>query len=812
MTAPRHAAAALCTRAAIAIVVVLALLSAASSAQDEATSNSHTSSANRLIDSNNPYLLLHAHNPVDWYPWGPEAFAKARAENKPIFLSVGYSTCFWCHVAERTLYSDPDIAALMNDWFVNVKVDREQLPDVDALYMLARQLISGAGGWPNNVFLTPELKPFYAGSYFPPVGNAGRPGFPDVLRSLHQAWTTRNQEVLAVAEQVFARIRSVEAQLTATGESARIAPRAWLSTARAEFLEGFDAVRGGRAGARKFPMSPMLKMLLVDYRLHGDGELLRAITRTLDAMAYGGIHDHLGGGFHRYSTDPQWSVPHFEKMLYDNAQLLEVYATAYELTARPLYRVIAEDIAQYLTGHMMAPSGGFYTAEDAQVDGVEGLSNRWHQEEIERVLGSEAAGFFRVYELVAVPEIAGATGTGDVGGALRVRVPIEATVERAAAPSITLMLAERAPERRALLAERNRRQQPLRDEKLNVDLNGLAITALVTAGRILARPDYLEHAKRAGQRLWNQAYRADSGRLMHQIFRGRAQIDGYLSDYALYGRGLLSLYRATGDPRWRERASTLGDALLEHFLQANGALVMSTGAAELPVRLESTGDNAYPSGTSAAIDLLLDLAESSGDARYAAAAGRVLARYGARVAKLPSMWASTVAAVNAHGVMSDVPGTGDVVAAADPYRGPLQSADRVRVSAQATRTPNEAITVLLSIDKGFHVNANPASFDFLIPTSAAFDGVTAQHIEYPEPEELVVDFADGESLSVYSGEVTVVATFPLGTFTRQSRIVGRITAQACNHEMCLPPSQFPISLDVSPYADETQEDTANARE
>jgi hypothetical protein len=230
------------------------------------------------------------------------------------------------------------------------------------------------------------------------------------------------------------------------------------------------------------------------------------------------------------------------------------------------------------------------------------------------------------------------------------------------------------------------------------------------------------------------------------------------------------------------------------------------------VRVESTGDNAYPSGTSAAIDLLLDLTESSGDARYAAAAGRVLARYGARVAKLPSMWASTVAAVNAHDVMSDVLRTGDVVAAADPYRGPLQSADRVRVSAQATRTPNEAITVLLSIDKGFHVNANPASFDFLIPTSAAFEAVDAQHIEYPEPQELAVDFADGKPLSVYSGEVTIVATFPRGTFARQSQIEGSVTAQACNHEMCLPPSKFPVSLEVSAHArpDATPKDAVKA--
>ena len=803
VTEPHPHMAVLYIRMAALILTGVAFIPATAwTAPDEAQSPTEATYTNRLIDSNNPYLLLHAHNPVDWFPWGPEAFAKARADNKPIFLSVGYSTCFWCHVAERTLYSDPQVAALMNAWFVNVKVDREQLPDVDTLYMLARQLLSGPGGWPNNVFLTPELKPFYAGSYFPPEGDAlGRPGFPAILRGLHEAWSTRNHEVLTVAERVFQRIEAVQAQLAARGEHVAIAPRTWLAEARSAYLRSFDAERGGHAGGRsrtKFPMSPMLEMLLLDYRLHGDGELLRAITRTLDAMAYGGIHDHLGGGFHRYSTDPQWSVPHFEKMLYDNAQLLEVYATAYELTGRPLYRLIAEDIAEYLTGHMMAPAGGFYTAEDAQVDGVEGVTNRWHREEIERVLGSKAAQrFFRVYELVTVPEIRGATGTGDFGGVLRARLPIEATLERTGARTLTSMLAELDPQRRALLAVRDTRPQPLRDEKLNMDLNGLAIRALATAGGILERPDYIESAELAGERLWRKAYAANTGRLMHQIFRDRAQTEGYLSDYAHFGRALLSLYRATGNPRWRERASTLADALLERFLKADGALVMSTGPTELPVRIESTGDNAYPSGPSAAIDLLLDLARTSGEARYAAAARRVLDRYGPRVAELPSMWASTVTAVNAAGTAESVAGTADVIATAD-YRGPLQTADRVRVTAPAIGAPDETnINVVLHVDEGFHVNANPASFDFLIPTTVAFKGVAPQRIEYPEPEEFVAGFAGGESLGVYSGEIAVVATFLHGTFAQQSSIEGIVTAQACNQELCLPPSEFPVRIEVS---------------
>ncbi|MDX1488212.1 MAG: DUF255 domain-containing protein, partial [Acidiferrobacterales bacterium] len=256
---------------------------------------------NRLIDSNNPYLLLHAHNPVDWYPWGAEAIAKAHKEDKPIFLSVGYSTCFWCQVAERTLYSDPEIAALMNAGFINVKVDREQRPDLDEIYMLARHLIAGDGGWPNNVFLTPDLKPFYAGSYFPPATDEyGRPGFPQVLRTLHQAWTSNKGEILAIADEIYRRMQAMQAQMAGGGDPTSIAPAAWLAAARNDYLREFDPEDGGQLSERtatKFPRTPILELLLQDYRMHTDGVVLRALSKTLDAMAYGGIYDHLGGGF-----------------------------------------------------------------------------------------------------------------------------------------------------------------------------------------------------------------------------------------------------------------------------------------------------------------------------------------------------------------------------------------------------------------------------------------------------------------------------------------------------------------------------------
>jgi len=367
--------------------LLLALLSGATSAaQPPASAYPYT---NRLIHSLDPYLLLHAHNPVDWYPWGAEALAKAKKENKPIFLSIGYSTCYWCHVAERTIYSNPRIAQLMNQWFVNVKVDREQRPDIDQLYMSARQIMTGNGSWPNNLFLTPDLKPFYAGSYFPPADEPAKgPGFPTVLRMLHESWLKERPKVDSVAQEVFTDLRQAN-QRAMNDAAAKIDPGSWLADARDTLLQMMDHRHGGIAdsGGTRFPRSPELGLLLTDYQANHDEAALSALTETLDAIAYGGIHDHLAGGFHRYSTEPTWSIPHFEKMLSDNAQLLGLYTRSFQLTGNPLYRAQALATAHYLESDMMAVGGGFYGAQDAEVNGVEGASYLWTRNQIASVLG-----------------------------------------------------------------------------------------------------------------------------------------------------------------------------------------------------------------------------------------------------------------------------------------------------------------------------------------------------------------------------------------------------------------------------------------
>ncbi len=742
---------------------------------------------NRLIDSANPYLLLHAHNPVDWYPWGPEAMAKAKKENKPIFLSVGYSTCYWCHVAEKTLYSRPEVAALMNQWFVNVKVDREQLPDIDDIYMLATNLLTGRGGWPNNVFLTPDLKPFYGGSYFGPAdGPDGRPGFPTVLRRLHELWTTDEPKVRAAGERVFQAMQQIQAR-GAGDRAAALQPRQWLVAAGEALTRAFDAANGGfpGGGQTKFARSPMLELLLADYRLNRSSASLRMLEQTLIAMAQGGIYDHLASGFHRYSTEPTWSVPHFEKMLYDNAQLLAIYAQAYELTRNEFYRRVATDLSDYLAREMLAPEGGFYAAQDAEVNGEEGASYVWTREQVATVLAADAAKrFFGVYDLTLIARAP--TASLEQPGVLRMR----SEFRQKTAEEVVSALNSVARLRPKLLAARNRRPQPLRDDKIVVGINGLAIDAFVRSSRALRRDRDLVAAKRTGDRLWTLAYNSKTGRLKHEIFRGRVQTDAYLDDYALLGRSFLSLHEATKDQVWRERAGAIADAMVRHFLRDDGRLSTSPNESALLIVPQDHGDDVHTSGTSAAIDLLLRLGSTPGGARYTSVADRML-RYVARgVSDHPDSWGTLVAAVNLHG-----PGSAPTLAGRESSSAGVDAFStvaHVRATASLAETnDHDEIVTKIHVDHGWHVNANPASFDYLIPTSVSFEGLSATRVEYPPAARISPKFAP-DGLDVYEGETRVVVHFPKGVLKEATSIRGTLTVQACSHEVCLPPAKIPM--------------------
>ena len=767
----------------LAIGVFSILSPAHGEEQAASTGARHT---NRLIDSNDPYLLLHAHNPVDWYPWGAEALEQAKREQKPIFLSVGYSTCYWCRVAEETIYSRQEFADLMNAWFVNIKVDREQRPDIDRLYMAATQAMTGRGGWPNNVFLTPDLKPFFAGSYFPPHDDEfGRPGFDSIIRSIHSSWTQDPKRVHENAEKMMAALRAQHAAPVTASEP--IDTRALLERALAAWGKRADSERGGFGAAKgpRFPQQPVLSLLLAD----PDGNQIAALTRALDAMAAGGIYDHLAGGFHRYAVEPTWSIPHFEKMLSDNAQLLALYAEAFSLTGEPRYRIVATEVADYLTRQMMAPEGGFYTAQDATVDGREGLSYLWTRREIVAVLGVEAAArFFADYELTPMvtqqsPQTAEQLLDGEYPGVLRRRLSNNETPRRAGGPEAQRPAADFTISRKQLLEARNRRRQPARDEKLVVALNGLAIQAFARAGQWLQMPEHIEAARRSAERMWLAAYDRNSG-LRHEIFRGRAQTDAFLDDYALLGLGFVALYDATGDSKWLRRAGQLADDLLTRFQRADGSLATTTAEKDLPMSPPEDGDTIYPSGSSAAVDLLLRLDRSTRAARYIDAARGIVGSLGHRLEDAPESWPALLLALHEN----------NFAPSSRSAQSPLTTQAVVRASAVVkTGTDRDKVVVTLQIDVGYHVNANPASYDYLIATSVAFDGLTPTQVLYPEATLFKPSFAPA-GLKVYEGTVTLEASFPTGTVGTQPKIGAVVSTQACNSEICLPPAKLNVMV------------------
>jgi uncharacterized protein YyaL (SSP411 family) len=731
---------------------------------------------NRLIDSNEPYLLLHAHNPVDWYPWGPEALEKAKREQKPIFLSVGYSTCFWCRVAEETIYSRQEFADPMNAWFVNIKVDREQRPDIDRLYMAATQAMTGRGGWPNNVFLTPELKPFFAGSHFPPHDDEfGRPGFDSIIRSIHASWVQDPARMRDTAEKLIATLRQQQAAPATAGEP--IDSKELFERAVANWVKRADSERGGFGAAKgpRFPQQPVLSMLMAD----PGGNQIGLLTRALDAMAAGGIYDHLAGGFHRYASEPTWSIPHFEKMLCDNAQLLAIYAKAFVLTGDPHYRIVATEVADYLTTQMMAPAGGFYTAQDAAVNGKEGLSYLWTREEIVAVLGDEAAArFFGAYELTPLPGQASLrteaqTLDGEYPGVLRRRLPIDETRDRSGQKEALWQLLE----------VRNRRRQPARDEKLVVALNGLAIQAFARTGQLLGMPQYIEAARSSAEHIWLVAYDQNSG-LRHEIFNDLPQTDAFLDDYALLGLGLLALHDATGDNKWLQRASQLADDLLARFQRSDGSLATTTAEKDLPLPPPEDGDNIYPSGSSAAVDLLLRLERSTGTTRYSDAAREIVDLLGHRLEDAPESWPALLVALNEN----------DFVPSARSAKVPLLTQAVVRVSGVLKAgTDGDEVVVTLQIDDGYHVNANPASYDYLIATSLAFDRLTPTQVLYPEATLFKPSFAPA-GLKVYEGKVTLAASFRKGAVGTDSQIDAIVSTQACTSEICLPPAKLVVTV------------------
>jgi len=581
---------------------------------------------NRLADELSPYLLQHQDNPVDWFPWGEEALTKARTEEKPIFLSIGYSACHWCHVMEHESFESEAIAELLNAHFISIKVDREERPDLDQIYMNAVQLMTGRGGWPMSVFLTPDLEPFYGGTYFPPTAKMGMPGFDDVLRGVHDAWTNRRNE----ATQQAGRLTEAIGQMGGgSGEDqADLSPQR-LHDAVAHLERSFDFTYGGFGGAPKFPHPMDLRLLMRFYHRDRRQGVLDMIHLSLDKMAHGGLYDQLGGGFHRYSVDARWLVPHFEKMLYDNALLAATYTEAFQLTGDAEYARVARETLDYVLREMQGEHGGFFSTQDADSEGVEGKFFVWTVEEIHELLGDEIGDTFcRVYDV---------SEAGNFEGSNILNLP------KTIAQCAKLMdrdeaeLSEQLAAARARLYEaRERRIHPGLDDKVLVGWNGLMIDAMSAAAGALGEPRYLEAARAAADFIWDNM-RRDDGRLLHTYRKGEARLDAYLDDYAALANSLVTLYEACFDERYLDRAVELTETMLGHFRDsdAGGFFFTADDHEELILRQKDITDNAVPSGSALAATLLLRLGKLTGRSNYLEAARDTLQATAAQMEQMP---------------------------------------------------------------------------------------------------------------------------------------------------------------------------------
>ena len=598
--------------------------------------------ANRLSGETSPYLLQHAHNPVDWHPWGDEAFRIARESDRPLLVSIGYSACHWCHVMERESFDDPATAAALNEGFVPVKVDREERPDVDSIYMRAVQAMTGHGGWPLTIFLTPAGVPFYGGTYFPPVRRHSMPSFREVLAAVRHAWATNRDAVEKSAGEIRDSMdRSAAGKLVWSGPEGELRGPAQYEVlaenAARSLAAGFDAVHGGFGGAPKFPQPMLLSFLLRHWRRTGSGQALAATLHTLRRMAAGGMRDHLAGGFHRYSVDARWLVPHFEKMLYDNALLGRAYLEAWQATGAADLKAVCESTLDYVLGDLRHPAGGFLAARDADSEGEEGLFYVWTPAELEAVLGlADATLFARVYDVTAV---------GNFEGKNILWLPHDLEVlARGEGMAVADLEARLAAARARLLAARAARVEPFRDTKVITGWSALMARTLAEAGGALGRPDYVD-AARAAVRFTLDQVRDTDGALLHVWTDGHAKIPAMLEDLAALGNALLSLHEATLEPEWLPEAARICDDLLARYYDfAEGALYdTATDAEVLVVRPREITDNAIPSGNSLAVELLLRAARLLDRADWRAVAERVLEREGPSVAQWPTSFGHLLA-------------------------------------------------------------------------------------------------------------------------------------------------------------------------
>ncbi len=763
---------------------------------------------NKLVGETSPYLLQHAHNPVDWYPWGPEAFEAARDRGVPIFLSVGYATCYWCHVMERQVFENPEIAAQMNEQFVCIKVDREERPDIDDIYMMATQLMTRSGGWPMSVFMTPPgaegdddpgLKPFWAGTYIPPTQQYGRPGFPQVLSALSTAWQEQRSDVITQAERLT---EAVSEALTQRGIPGPVGANS-IKTATNQLLNMYDREHGGFGDAPKFPQPAYLDFLLSVYQNNPSDALWQMIRHTLDRMARGGMYDQIGGGFHRYSTDERWLVPHFEKMLYDNGQLVELYAKALQINpdgdGAGQYERIIRETCDYVLREMTDDTGAFWSAQDAEVNAREGGSYIWTDAQVRAELDDEhlAKLALQMYGVSEGPNFQDPhDNTAEPANVLYLPVVLtdlsaKLEVDHAA------LTAKRKQINTTLKTRRDQRDQPITDDKVLVSWNGMMIAALADAGRVLDEPAYIDAAARAADTII-QHMATDDGGLYRTMRNGQAKIPAFLEDYAWFTHGLLALHHAQPDQtKWLELAQRYTDVAIERFdAESGGYYDTLADQRDLFIRVRGTYDGAIPSANGRMVHNLLSLHELTGNVDYLDRAERDLRSFSEPLAS------SGAGMVQMQGALQRA-------LELDPKRfkeqakvdKPVKSDQPVTASLSNDFHMTDgraAFTVTLDIAEGFHINAQKPTLPYLIPTLLELQDAEGYQFsaDFPDPVEHQFQYAD-QPLAVYEGKVVINAKLrrlPETTGDLPDTAALVLKYQACTDSACLQPSSIRIPL------------------
>ncbi len=727
---------------------------------------------NRLAQESSPYLLLHKHNPVDWYPWGEEALERARREDRPIFLSVGYSTCYWCHVMERESFSDEETAALMNRAFVNIKLDREERPDVDEIYMTATQVLTQHGGWPNSVFLTPDLEPFFAGTYFPPEDRAGMPGFRRVLHSMSEAWSGRRSEVVEQAKGVTEAIRRYLEERARPAERPprpEIARRSFDALARR-----FDPEWGGFGGAPKFPTPSNL--LLLEELAGEEPAAARMLTATLDQMARGGIYDQLGGGFHRYATDREWKIPHFEKMLYDNGLLLELYAREWARNGDPEMARVARATVGWLEREMSSDEGAFWAALDAETDGVEGAFYVWTADELRAVLGTEDFGFLApLYGFDRPPFFE------ERHYVLHLPRPLAEQAEKRKIGAGELG-AQIEPLRARLFEARAERAPVLTDRKVLADWNGMAIAGVAEAGRLLPEPEFVARASRAAEAVLERLRPA--GELLHVRRGDQPPVPAFSADYAFLVRGLLALDRAAAGEGWLELAAELADEQISRLEDPEGGFFTSA-ATEILCRSKEAFDGATPAANAIAALNLIELAQRTGDGRWREAAARTLRAFSGLVEQLPDGARTlALAARRLAAALGSEPGAGPGGAGERAASGP------VTVTARWLDEPDadgwRRFEVGLEIADGWHVYGR--SDADLAPIEVSSVETELQGLAYPVGDGQLE--LDGRQIEIHTGATAIQGAARVGA----GGLSLTVAFQPCDATRCLAPATRRVEL------------------